>query len=239
MGEPYEFSRIFRFRIGEAEEDVVPAFVIDGRDYTDIEKLRNDLRAARDALDQMHLINDRETLSGGPDAPRAIQPSWAQWREQHIVLAEPTGIRPATEPWTEPLGWIEMDLWLTESHSFLQYHLTRAAGAGAGSLISLLSDRGPARVGRASSVAPGDERYRVDSVVLVVPQAIPQALKALTRELSAAGWDVGEPVTGTDATVISATSKGHRIDAVWAHNETAFMLLGKSPVVSATDFAAP
>ncbi len=242
MTEPDEFGSIFRFLIGESPLELQPVFAIDGRDYTDIDLLRGDLQDAEAALDEMHLINGRETVNGGPGAPRSVLPSWALWRERHIVGGEPIGVRPVTVRWEAPAGWTEMHEWLELSHRWLRDQMVAAASAVAGATTSVISDRGPGRVGPASSLAPTEETYRVDTVLLVVPPAgrpVPEALAAISGWLRDAGWDVDEPVTERSGTVVTATSNGHRIDAAWAHKERSITMMAKSPVVDATFFAGP
>jgi hypothetical protein len=242
MSDPDEFVSIFRFLIGESPLELEPVFAIDGRDYTDIDALRRDLDEAEAALDRMHLINGRETRNGGPGSPRSDLPSWPAWRERHVVRGEPTGVRPVTVHWRAPAGWAEMHTWLEQSHRWLRDQVSAAAAAVPGADVSVVSDRGPGRVGPASSLAPSQEKYRADTVLLVVPpdgQPVPEALAMISDWLRTAGWDVDEPVAEPDGTFVSATSNDHRIDAAWAYEEASITLMAKSPVVDAGFFADP
>lgn len=236
-----EFTTIFRFLIGESPEDLEPVFVIDGRDYSDIDTLRRDLDEAGATLDDLHLINGREQRNGGPGTPRAtLLPSWAQWREQHIVQGEPIGVRPVTVHWAEPTGWAEMHAWLEQSHRWLHDQVSAAAASVPGADVETIADRGPRRIGPASALEPGAETYQSETVLLVVPpdgQPVPDALAVIVGWLRGQGWVIEEPVVEPDGTSVGATHNGHRIAAAWSDDEPSVTLMARSPLVDATHFA--
>ena len=85
MSEPSELTTIYRFRIGEAYDDLAPVFAIDGRDYPTAAAVSADVRDASAALELLHLIGDFETSQAAPQTPKPDLPSWPQWRERHVV----------------------------------------------------------------------------------------------------------------------------------------------------------
>jgi hypothetical protein len=239
MSDPSGPALIHEFRIGEAYDDVVPAFVIDGRDYPDAGAAAADIREASAALHRLRLISDIETSTARADTPRSNRPTWPQWRERHIERGEPIGVRPQPAERSVPPGWTQMNEWLAGSHRWLRDQLTSAAGSVVGGRTSITSDRGPGRVGP-GSVVLAEEKYRVDCVVLVVGAVGADGSAVLDTVLDwlrQAGWSVDEPATQPDVTTVRATNNAHLIDAVWRHDARSVRLFGKSPLVDATIFA--
>ncbi|GAA1284206.1 hypothetical protein Psi02_33980 [Planotetraspora silvatica] len=233
-----ELTTVYVFRLGEAYDDLEPMFSVDGRDYTDPDSVRADVRAASLALSERNLIADYETSQASPTTPRTGLPSWPQWRARHIENEEPIGVRPRPAHQATPPGWDDMGRWLEHSEIWLRGQVTGAAGVVAGGRVSVISDIGPQRVGR-GSIDLAEEQYRVDCAFLVVPPAgrpIPELLEAIAGWLRAAGWTIVERVEKPRSTTVVATNMGHEIALVWPHRDASVTLLGKSPTVDATWF---
>ncbi|GAA0726694.1 hypothetical protein Drose_12165 [Dactylosporangium roseum] len=238
MGDGAELTTVYVFRLGEAYDDLEPVFSVDGRDYADPAAVRADVEAASLALRERRLIADYETSQAGPGTPRTGLPSWQQWRARHIEGGTPIGVRPLPEHQATPVGWDAMGRWLEQSQRWLREQLAGAAGAVAGGRVTLLSDPGPQRVGRAS-VDLAEEQFRVECGYAVIPpagQPVPETLQAVARWLRGAGWALGEPLEKPASTTVVATNAGHEIALVWRHRSTAVSLLGTSPTVDATWF---
>ncbi|MET7394102.1 hypothetical protein ABZS66_11465 [Dactylosporangium sp. NPDC005572] len=234
-----DLTTVYVFRLGEAYDDLQPAFSVDGRDYTDPGAVRADVQAASRALHERHLIADYVVSEAGPTTPRTGLLSWPQWRARHIEGEEPIGVRPRPARRVTPAGWHEMGRWLEHSQRWLREQVAAAAAAVASGRVSLLSDMGPQRVSR-GSVVLAEEQYRVDCNFLVVPppgHPVPDALAAIAGWLRDSGWAVAEPLEKPTSTTVVATNAGHQIALVWEHRTHSVSLLGTSPTVDAAWFA--
>ncbi len=165
-----ERETLYVFRLGEADDDLTPAFVVDGRDYPDDEAVRADVGAARSALRERHFIADFETSAVPAQAPRSPLPSWPQWRARHLERGEPIGARPRPGAQPTPAGWDDMGRWLEQSRSWLDAQLAAAAGAVPGARVRRTREAEAHRVGP-GSVVLAEERYETDCEYLAVPPA--------------------------------------------------------------------
>jgi hypothetical protein len=73
------------FLIGPAYDDVVPAFVIDAGDYADPEAVQADVREASAVMDSDKVISEMVTETVGPSAARPALPTWAEFRDRHVL----------------------------------------------------------------------------------------------------------------------------------------------------------
>ena len=70
---------MYTYHVGEAHDDLAPAFVIDSRDYADPAELAADVEAASRFLTEHRIIAEREASEPGPS--RSV-PTWREWREK-------------------------------------------------------------------------------------------------------------------------------------------------------------
>jgi hypothetical protein len=234
-----ERREIFTFRIGEAFDDLWPAFFIDSRDYVNLESVRADVMAATRALDDARIIAECETSYPGPGTSAPTLPTWPQWRDRYLVGGEPIGVSPRPEKVIVPPGWSAMNGWFDQTHSRLCEDLLDA-GKAVSETARVTYDPGPQRIG-ASSVDWSKERYRVTVSVSVWfgsrdEAAAQQALGTVARVLADAGWSVGEPVEEPRTILLRATRAGHTASALWRRGAGVLELLANSAIVGAGDF---
>ncbi|WP_432985981.1 hypothetical protein [Dactylosporangium sp. CA-233914] len=229
---------LYVFRLGEADDDLEPAFVVDGREYADDEQARADVRAAQAALRDLRLIADFEASAVHPEAPRSVLPSWREWRERHLERGEPIGVRPRPDAQPTPPGWDTMGRWLEQSQQWLDAQLAAAAAAVPGARVRRTREPEPHRVGRASVVL-AEERYQVECEYLAVPPTGATGRATLGRiaeRLRADGWTVEAPEESPGYVTLAAANSGYTIAAAWSHRNNAVRLTGSSPAVDATVF---
>ncbi|WP_433083605.1 hypothetical protein ACQP1P_05190 [Dactylosporangium sp. CA-052675] len=235
-----ERESLYVFRLGEADDDLTPAFVVDGRDYPDDEAVRAAVGAARAALGDRRLIADFETSAVRPETPRSPLPSWPEWRARHLERGEPIGVRPRPEVQPTPAGWDDMSRWLEQSRAWLDAQLAAAAGAVPGARVRRTREAQAHRVGP-GSVVLAEERYRTDCEYLAVPPAGADAgtvLGQVAGALRAGGWTVAAVEESPGYVTLPAERSGYTITAVWSRRNNAVRLTGASPVVDATTFEA-
>jgi hypothetical protein len=226
------------FRLGEADDDLTPAFVIDGRDYADGAAAEADVRAARAALQERRLIADFETSVVLPEAPRSGLPSWREWRARHIEGGEPIGVRPRPDAQPTPPGWDGLGRWLEQSRTWLDAQLAAAAAAVPGARVRRTRQAEPHRVGP-GSVVLSEERFQVDGEYLAVPPdgaVAGTVLGQIAGGLRMAGWTIGAPEESPGYITFSATNSGYTIGVVWGRRHSSVRLTGSSPAVDATTF---
>lgn len=175
------------FHIGEAYDDVSPAFWIDGRAYSDAASLRADLQAARRALEQLRLISEMEATSTVPG--RSV-PSWEQWRQRHLVEGQPLAVRPSPGSDPEvaaPLEELRVELVRVHDrlHSTLLALAETVPGRSGRPYIS--SDVAPRRSGR-GSVDRFEERYATEVTVAVPVDLLDASVQYAFDRLRDQGW---------------------------------------------------
>jgi hypothetical protein len=227
----------YTFSIGEAYDDLIPVFVIDGRDYPDEEAMRADLAAADQELARLKIISEREATRVEADAPRSRLPTWRDWFTRHIVLQKPIGVRPRPATVTVPPGWEAMGTWLDQIHTWLRDLLLALGRSVPGGSAEIDFDPGPQRQGR-GSVDWAEERYGVlVGVTLTLPrndeETVRAALHVLGEWLTENGWTVGRD----RGLRLSAGLSGHEISAGCHHGHRVVLLSARSRVVGAPDFA--
>ncbi|MEU7870731.1 hypothetical protein [Dactylosporangium sp. NPDC049140] len=236
-----ERETLYVFRLGEADDDLTPAFVVDGRDYPDDDAVRADVGAARAALRERRLIADFETSAVRPEAPRIPLPSWREWRARHLEAGEPIGVRPRPDAQPTPAGWDDMGRWLEYARTWLDAQLAAAAGAVSGARVRRTREPEAHRIGP-GSVVLAEEQYRTEGEYLAVPPAGagPEAvLRQIAGALHAGGWTVAAPAESPGYVTLPSEQSGYTIVAVWSKRNNSVRLTGTSPVVHATTFEAP
>src|SRR5262249_33649284 len=150
-------------------DDLVPAFVIDSRDYPDDEAVQADLDAAGRELATLRIISDREASRVEPSAPRSTLPTWRDRVVRPVVLRTPIGVPRQPEKKTVPSGWEAMSTWLGQIHTWLRDLLLALGQSVPGASVQLDFDPGPQRQGP-GSVDWAEERYAVTvSVTVTLP----------------------------------------------------------------------
>lgn len=240
MSDPRDSAKVYTFHIGEAYDDLTPAFVIDSRDYPDPGEMKSDLDAASRFLREHHVISERETSERwGGDPPRRNVPTWREWRERHVVRGEPLPVRPRPEKLQIPDGWHRMSEWLETEHQWLRTQLFAAARAASPSQEPVIArDMGPVRRSP-GSVDLSEERYGLDVMVdVLVPEGDPvEAVRAAGAALAAAGWQVDEATVGDRYVKLTARARGHRVSLLIPRSERLLTLMADSKVVGPGDFA--
>ncbi|GAA4707035.1 hypothetical protein [Phytohabitans rumicis] len=227
---------VYTFHIGEAYDDLRPAFAIDSREYADPAELAAHLAAASEFLRERHIITERETTV--PAAPTSL-PSWREWREKYVVRGEPLPVRPQPARPEVPAGYDAMWEWLTSEHTWLRDQVFAAARAVSPAREPEIGrDMDPRRV-TSGSVDLSEERY-ASTITIDIATSSDDAVaevRAAAAALAAQGWDVGELTAGDPYVQLTTQAKGHTITALMRHGRKRLTLTGDSRVVGAADFA--
>jgi hypothetical protein len=239
MAERRELRTLYTFSLGEAHDDLTPAFVVDGRTYQDPDQMQADLDAASEVLRAWHIISERESAEAGLDTPAPPLPSWAQWRERYVVRGEPLPVRPLPVEFRVPAGWTPMFDWLEAEREAIRAELldvaSRAVPAG-----RPFVDQGAGPVRRTpASVDWAQERYAVEIIVDVPVGGMDRmdAVRATCAALAAGGWQMGE-VEVSERYLQAAGRSGARSVAVVIRRTTGpLSLIGRTAAVGADDFA--
>jgi hypothetical protein len=237
MSEASELATLYTFLLGEAYDDLLPAFVVDGRDYRDPDAVRADVSAAREQLRHWHIIADCETSRVTPASPVPSLPRWPEWRERHVIRGEPLLVRPLSPDRRVPAGFGAMFEWLEGVRVWLQAEMLAAARAVVRSSEPKVSrDKGTVRRS-AASVDLSEERYGVKlAVEVLITGDGTAAVRAVADALAAKGWVVGAVSVGDRTVDLSAQLDGHSVAVVMPHDEKVLTLIGSSAVVEAGDF---
>jgi len=226
---------MYTYHVGEAHDDLAPAFVIDSRDYADPAELAADVEAASRFLTEHRIIAEREASEPGPS--RSV-PTWREWREKYVVRGEPLPVRPRPRDRQAPPGLEPMSAWLEAVHAWLSDELVAVARTIApGHAPRVDDDRGPRRVSRAS-VDLSEERYGLN-IMMDIPAPSDDSIEAVRvagRVLAARGWRVEAPEIGPSVVALSAQTEGHRVRVIKSYDEPDLTLVGESRPVSSGDF---
>jgi hypothetical protein len=228
MSEPAG-QQVWRFRYGEAYDDLRTAFYVDERAYPNADAARAATESARNALRRLGVIFDSELLPA-EDYPESLaQPSWEQFKQRHFVEGQPVPVRGRPLDVAVPPAWPAMHEEMRRANEQFRDELLRLLeSAFPGSRVVVDDDRGPLRRS-AGSVDLSEERHGFEIEVSADVGDVPvgEATDRITKILAAAGWT---PADAGDSTA-KVTRDWFQI-GVDVEPGSVF-LLGQSPLYSA------
>jgi hypothetical protein len=227
----------YTFLIGPAYDDVLPAFMIDAGDYADPEAVHADVLEASEVLASNKVISEMVTETVRPGAPRPTLPSWAGFRDEHVLEGRMDDTIPTSSGLRRPGGWEQMQSDVEGARSLLREQLAALARSIVpGAEPYVIADRGPARHGRACEDL-SQERFGASVTVglhLGDPE-IDEVMRSAAGVLRELGWPVAEPRHEGRMYRLEAERGGYSVlfsvDERW---RTA-TLLGRTPLFQATD----
>jgi hypothetical protein len=227
--------RVHLFSLGEAHDDQWPKFYIDERAYADPAQAAADRRAAKEFLARSRVIYSVETFFGPEVQVPAGLPTWAEFRQRHVVEGEPLPVRPVPKQGQVPPGWEAMSAEVDRAYAASRDELVAILReALPGQEPQITWDRGPNRYGPAS-VYWSEERYGFLIMMSVYRHGLNSrdVLEQLGSALRRAGWDTHPPETDRTGEVLTAERGGLR---VWAHAEPSSLDVHlQSPLYRAPD----
>lgn len=231
-----ELRTRYTFLVGAAYDDLIPAFVIDGRDYPDPAAVQADLREAGDLLNANRVVAE-QVAEVDPGTSRPSLPSWPEFRDRHVVDGRFDESVPRRTEFRRPRGWDQLWADLERDRETLRDQLLGAARATVpGSEPFVKYDRGPARHGSASpNLAEEVYGARVAVGARVGDEEPAQVLARGVAVLGGMAWNVGPVRRDGRYLVADAERNGYEIHVLAADGGGAITFSGKTPLLRATE----
>jgi hypothetical protein len=231
MAEPDAERSVYLFAVGEAFDDMRPAFYVDDQAYPSPDLARVAVETAEAVMTRTGVLYGVDVHSGPGADPPAGTPTWDDFHQRHFVDGQPLPVRAQPPAFEVPQSWPAMHAEMTRADEALQEELQRDLRDVFGEKrIYLESHAGPSRYS-AGSVQLSEELYGF-SVELAVAAGddLPSAFEQLTVRLARSGWQF----TADEVPLIRHGRRG-LFQIVLRTNGSFIRVLAHSPLYRAAD----
>jgi hypothetical protein len=232
------------YRLGEAPDDLRPAFYVADRAYPRPWLAEAAKEEASKALSERGIIRSLSGVEGSADFAGGALPTWEDFRQRHFVDGVPLPVRSVPRDYVPPPGLTAMRAEIRRDGLATLAELEAvAAEAFPGAPTQLNEMEGPIRFSPAS-VYKHEELwgFRINFMVLPdYPADVPPAdeVAALSPVLARRGWSAGTTRESAGKLRVEATRGEHRLDVFAEPGKVTFHVLSpryRAPAAPGADW---
>jgi hypothetical protein len=191
MGEPEADRNVYVFELGEAFDDMRPAFYVDDREYPDADLARVAVETAEAVMTRTGVLFGMEIRSGSDALAPAGLPTWEQFYRRHFVEGIPLSVRPQPATFDVPQSWPAMRAEMARADEDLYAELTHdLEEVFPGSRVHVEAHAGPTRYS-AGAVRLAEELYGF-TIQLAVAVEVENAVESVIERLARSGWEFAQ-----------------------------------------------
>ncbi|MCA2212701.1 hypothetical protein [Jidongwangia harbinensis] len=190
MGEPDAERNVYVFEIGEAFDDMRPAFWINASAYQNSASALVAVETAEAVMARTGVLFGIEVRSGPGAHAVAALPTWDEFYRRHFIDGVPLPARAQPSTFDVPHSWQAMHAEMIQAHEALQVELERDLNTALpGKRTYVESRTGPTRYS-AGSVRLQEELYgfTVELAVAIGDDDLDSAFERLLARLAASAW---------------------------------------------------